>query len=198
MKQYPKIPHYDKSFLKKDFVAFDKLDGSNLRFEFSKNKKWYKFGTRKTMFDKSNPTFGPAIDIFIEKYGEDLEKVFTEKYPKIPSFVVFCEWFGENSFAGQHIEGDKMDLVLFEVYPYKKVLSPWNFIDNFGHLDIPKIIREGKMTEDFYYEIKSNTDLKEGVICKGDDFKFKIKTDLWLEKLKEKFGQSVIEEEFSF
>jgi hypothetical protein len=39
MKQYPSIAHYDDSILGTPMVAFNKLDGSNLRFEWSKKKE---------------------------------------------------------------------------------------------------------------------------------------------------------------
>ena len=44
MKQYPTIPKTIQSI---DIIAFDKLDGSNIRAEWNPKKGFYKFGSRK-------------------------------------------------------------------------------------------------------------------------------------------------------
>jgi RNA ligase len=206
MKAYPKIEYHNKGLFGQDCIAFDKLDGSNLRFEWGHKRGWYKFGTRTTMIDRSNQQFGKSIDIFLDKYGEDLDKIFRSKYKKVESFVVFGEFIGENSFAGQHVESDKKDVVIFDVNQYKKgFIDPYEFVSNFGHLDIPKIIYEGKYTTELINSIK-NSSLSEGVIVKGkqktkkggdDIWMVKIKTSLWLKKVKEKFGEKYLLEELN-
>ena len=141
MKSYPKIEYHNKGIFGQEVVAFDKLDGSNLRFEWSHKRGWYKFGTRLVMIDRSNEQFGQGIDIFLNKYGDELDKVFRTKYKKVESFVVFGEFLGENSFAGQHLESDEKDVTLFDVNQYKRgFINPTEFLKNFGHLDRPKII----------------------------------------------------------
>ena len=117
MKQYPSIEHWSEDLLGQKVYAFDKLDGSNLRFEWSRKRGWYKFGTKGQMIDKRHEVFGKAISIFLNKYGEGLQRVFRDNqhYRNIRTFVVFCEYLGQNSFAGQHVEGDTMDTVLFDV-----------------------------------------------------------------------------------
>jgi hypothetical protein len=202
MKTYPKIEYNCGQF--GDTVwAFDKLDGSNLRAEWNRKRGWYKFGTRTQMISESDPNFGVAIPIFLDKYGDDLESVFKKKYSNIESVVVFGEFFGENSFAGQHDPGDKKDIVMFDVNLYKRgFITPGEFVDNFGHLDIPKLIYKGVYDLDLIGEIR-NSNLKEGVICKGvkktkgDEIVWmtKIKTNEWLLKLKEKYGQSALIED---
>jgi hypothetical protein len=202
MKSYPKIEHFREEFLGKEFWAFDKLDGSNLRFEWNRKKGWYKFGTRNNMMDRSYPEFGSGIDLFINKYGDDLESVFSKKYKTVENFVIFLEYFGENSFAGSHHKDDQKDVVIFDVNAYKRgFLPPNEFIDNFGHLHIPKIIGSGKLDYSFIKSVKENNyGLKEGVIIKGvngkETWMIKAKTNLWLEKLKSKFGESALIEEF--
>lgn len=209
MKSYPKIDYYNKGLFNEQVIAFDKLDGSNMRFEWSKKRKsFYKFGTRGVMIDTSNEQFGKAINIFLEKYQESLSKIFTDKYNKVESFVVFGEYLGENSFAGQHLETDVKDVILFDVNQYKKgFISPYEFVDNFGHLDIPRIIYEGLYTDSFIDDIKNNTyNLTEGVITKGvkktkkekdEIWMTKVKTNEWLSKVKEKFGDKYLLEELN-
>ena len=51
MKQYPKILYFDQAPINEQCYAFDKIDGSNFRAEWSKKRGWYKFGTRNTMIN---------------------------------------------------------------------------------------------------------------------------------------------------
>lgn len=199
MKSYDKIPYWNQGLFDQDCIAFDKLDGSNFRAEFSKNKGWYKFGTRNDMIDKSNDQFGKGIDIFLDKYGDNIPRIIENKYKRLDNFVVFCEFFGPNSFAGWHDPNDKMDIVLFDVSLYKRgIIDPYEFIENFGSLDIPDIIYDGKYTNEFIESIRNNNfNLDEGVVCKGliesKNKKnilhmTKIKTNSWILKVKEKMG----------
>jgi len=207
MKQYDKIEYYNKIPFGLDCIAFDKLDGSNLRFEWGAKKGWYKFGTRNVMIDRTNEQFGIGIDIFLNKYGEKLDNIFRTKYKKVLSFVVFCEFYGYNSFAGQHLESDSKDVVLFDVNQYQKgIIDPFEFVDNFGELGIPKIIYKGDFNEELVSDIKNNKyNLSEGVIIKGikktkkssEVFMAKIKTKEWLNKVKDKFGENYLLDELN-
>lgn len=137
MKSYPSIPKIKDSeylFGRKSYV-FKKYDGSNLRFEWNKKFGWTKFGTRTRLFDKSDDVFGDAIEIFLNQLAPELEKVFESKYKGIQKIVVFCEYLGDNSFAGTHNKEDKKRLILFDVNLDKKgMVSPEEFVKNFGHL----------------------------------------------------------------
>jgi hypothetical protein len=201
MKQYPKIEFYNKGIIGLECYAFDKLDGSNLRFEWGRKRGWYKFGTRNNMIDRSYPEFGNGIDLFLNKYGDDLHRVFVNKYSKVESFVVFCEYLGEKSFAGQHDINDIKDVVLFDVNQYKRgFIPPMEFIDNFGHLHIPKVIYQGRYGQDLINSVKLNQyKLSEGVIVKGIEGKeiwmTKIKTNDWLERVRMVFGEKKLLEE---
>lgn len=199
MKTYDKIEYWNKGHFESNCICFDKLDGSNLRFEWSYKRGFYKFGTRTTMIDKNDYQFGSGIDIFLNKYSNDLDRIFKTKYKKVESFVVFGEFVGENSFAGQHIDSDIKDVIIFDINQYKRgIITPYEFVNNFGHLDIPEVIYEGKYTKELVEDIKRNKyNLKEGVISKGiiktktkeETWMVKVKTNLWLNKVKEKFGE---------
>lgn len=200
MKQYPSIAHYDDSILGTPLIAFDKLDGSNLRFEWSKKKGWNKFGTRRTMLDKKDPLYH-GVDLFISKYSDKLVEIFKEDkdFRGIREVIVFCEYFGPNSFAGRHDFVD-MDVVLLDVNPMTKGFIPVReFIRKFQHLGIPEIYFDGMLTNEKVDEIRKS-DLKEGVVCKWMNNRHvqscKIKTDKWLSLLKERYGQEAIDEEF--
>jgi hypothetical protein len=61
MKEYPSIPSAadllarSNDYLGRPFVAFDKLDGSNIRAEWDRKKGWHRFGSRRRLLDASEP-----------------------------------------------------------------------------------------------------------------------------------------------
>ena len=218
MKSYPSIPHSSKSPRQKCH-AFVKYDGSNLRMEYSRKRGWYKFGTRKMLFDSNHPTFGGAIALFQESFASDFEKVFKDKFFKgIDSIIVFAEFFGSKSFAGQHQEDDLKTLVPFDINLNKKgFLSPKEFLDYFGHLKVAELVYMGNLNQTLIDGVKNNnyevvdfrsrydiiTEAPEGVICKGGRghslWMCKIKSLAYLRTLKDKKPvgwEKLIEEDF--
>lgn len=207
MKPYLSIPHVDEADGRHCY-AFVKYDGSNLRFEYSAKRGWYKYGTRSVLFDRSSETYGPAIQFFLDKYGSGLERVFKTSKPfkKAESVIVYAEWFGAKSFAGQHVEGDPKDLVLFDVNPHKKgLLGPEVFLGEVGHLGVAEVLYEGRLTDEFVAGVRDGslpvasqlpirTGFPEGVIVKaGDGHKLwygKIKTQSYMAELKRVFPQT--------
>ena len=193
MKEYPKIPAYHKH-LGKDCIAFNKLDGSNLRVEYSFKTGWYKWGTRLRLFNESDPEYGRAIPLFHKKYAQDLEKLLARHYPKCQSAIFYMEFFGPESFAGQHVFNNDFDLVLFDINIYKKgFVDPKNFIRVCENIHIPDIIYQGRLTEDFVENVREKRfPVDEGVICKGGEghklWMVKIKTWDYLARLKKIFG----------
>lgn len=195
MKQYDSIDYYG-DYWGLPVVAFDKLDGSNLRFEFSQKRGFYKFGTRKMMIDQ-NSDFGFAIDLFLNKYNESLTRIFKSKdYRNILNFVCYAELVGTKSAFGQHDFGnDEFDIVLFDIDQYKKgMIPPKQFVKDFGDCGIPRVVYEGNLNMEFVNDVKNNKfNLTEGVICKGLTetkkgrpmlYYCKIKTNDWFERLR--------------
>jgi hypothetical protein len=194
MKQYPSINHSSKA-PRKECYAFIKYDGSNLRFDWSKKRGWHKFGTRKTMFDETCSVYGSSIETFKNKYQDDIEKVFKHKdFRGVENFTVFAEWFGSQSFAGLHEQDDPKNIVVFDVVLNNKdFLSPKQFIDHFGHLEVAECVYHGNMNESLIAAVRSSdfdtVDFRskyaiknltpEGIICKGGKGK-----DLWMCKIK--------------
>ena len=87
----------------------------------------------------------------------------------------------------------------------KGFIPPRDFIRNFGHVHIPELIYQGELTDDFIESIRNDSTLKEGVVIKGTRqtkgldmvWMSKIKTNVWLEKIREKLGEKALIEEFN-
>lgn len=191
MKEYPPIPGSSRA-PHEPCIAFDKLDGSNLRFEWHRKRGWNKFGTRTRLFDATDPIFGSAISIFLTKYASAIEQMLRHNklLRNVTELICFAEFLGPNSFAGQHVATDSKDVVLFDINLHKKgFISPRDFVNEFGHLHIPRVVYEGNLNKSFIEDVRSNKfDLSEGVICKGESghklWMCKIKTLQYLEKIK--------------
>lgn len=203
MKHYPSITSFNKlgiSFFQngKPFIAFDKLDGSNIRAEWSQKKGWYKFGTRNELIDKSHQVFGKVPELVHESF-EDFGKVLAKANHN--SAVCFFEFYGPNSFAGHHLMSEKQTLSLIDISPYNVgIVEPHIFLDLAKDFNHAKVLFEGVITEEFVNQVKNKTlqDMTfEGVVCKqirktskhDQLFMFKIKSDAWLSKLKNHCGQ---------
>lgn len=207
MKEYPKTYGLDEIYLDQPCLAFYKYDGSNLRFEYSKkSKRWYKFGTRRRLFDKSDPEYGCAISIFENKYGEALAKVFhdTKEWKDADYMIAFAEFLGPYSFSGTHdaktlkvVNNDPKDLILFDINIHRRsFIAPRDFVKKYGHLHIAEVVYDGPLTMDFFNEVRNGGkyNLNEGVMCKGgsghDLWMCKIKTLDYLERLKKFYGSN--------
>ena len=190
MKQYLSITKEIRRNI--PIYAFDKLDGSNIRAEWSRKNGFYKFGSRKVLIDKSHP-MGEAEKLIKEKYEDDLSKIFVKN--KMDKVVCFFEYYGDNSFAGQHID-EEHTVTLLDINVYKKgILPPVDFLKMVGDLDIPSVLYYGNANKDLELSVKSSS-LEgmtfEGIVCKAKNPKrtplplmFKIKSDAWHKALHE-------------
>ncbi len=171
--------------------AFDKIDGSNIRAEWSRKNGFYKFGSRKVLMDESHEHLGEAVKLVNRDYADALKDIFRKQ--RWDRAICFFEFLGPNSFAGQHVD-EPHKVVLIDVNPHKKGLEPpRDFIRTFGDLGIAKCLHIGKATKSFEKSVRDGT-LEgmgfEGVVCKGVRkgrhlTLFKIKSRAWIEKLKE-------------
>lgn len=187
MKEYPQIAGSNKAPIGEQCIAFVKYDGSNLRWEWSPKKGWYKFGTRSRLFDTSDEIFGEAIPLFQDTLGPEIIKRCQEIERGLQNVIVFTEFFGPNSFTGMHNPSDPKELKLFDVNLYKRgIMKPRHFLKYFG--DFPfaaKVVYEGSLNHEFISDVRNGLyPVVEGVVAKGDDFMIKIKTKTYLERLK--------------
>ncbi len=187
MKQYPEIQGPRKA-PREHCIAFYKYDGSNIRVEWTKKRGWFKFGSRKQLIDDTHPFLGDAPGIFLETYGEDLEIIFKNNriFRNCRNVTVFVEYFGPNSFAGQHDPDDKKEVVLLDVSIHKKgMLSANDFIKVFSEVKTPEIIYEGKFNAQFIQDVENGKyPVEEGVVAKGQLPKGRPPHNLWMAKCK--------------
>jgi hypothetical protein len=195
MKLYPKIPN-SKGFPAGNCLAFEKYDGSNLRFLWTKKRGFYKFGTRQRLFDHTDPVFGPAIPVFMETYSESLGKLFTDhkRFRSAEHILAFTEFLGPNSFAGLHLASDPKEVILFDISVHRfGFLSPREFVNLLEGIKTAKVVYDGKFNGTFTQDVREGKyGVKEGVVCKtgagGTDlYMCKVKTYAYLEKLKKMY-----------
>lgn len=208
MKEYPSIDGINAMPIGEHVICFDKLDGSNLRAQYNPKQGWYKWGTRRRMFDRNDPEYGCAIDIFEKKYGDSLAKAICDykDFRGVKDFIAYMEFFGPYSFAGKHDistlnyigidvkNNDPKDVVVFDVNLYKKgFISPRDFVKVFAGLPVAQVIYEGILTQELIDDVREGKyPVKEGVVIKtGSGHKLrmcKVKTKAYIEELKQRFG----------
>lgn len=201
MKEYPSINGSANLpvSLNEPCVAFYKYDGSNLRWEWSRKRGYFKYGTRHKLFDIKEPLYSQAIPIFNNGIGPVVEKLLTSEFKGLQEFTVYTEFFGQSSFAGTHVLEEPKELKLIDVNIFKKGLIDLNtFIKLFDDYDFSaKIIYSGNLNKSFITDVREGRyDVDEGVVCKGiytgsyrhhQRWMVKIKTYQYLQKLKDTF-----------
>lgn len=194
MKSYPSIIYPPASGLGLRLHTWAKLDGSNLRFEWSRKKGWYKAGTRRRLLDETDPIFGPAKPLFAEVLAEDCERICCDQ--RWERAVIYCEYWGSQSFAGRHVEGDTMALAVIDVAPYKRgLLPPTQFLKLFGDLG-PRYLGYRRWGKDFLNQVAQGLieDASfEGVVGKTTEGRkplsmYKAKTDAWKARVRELYS----------
>ena len=203
MLHYPKMPG-SKDAPSGRCVAFEKLDGTNLHWAWDRDFGWHAFGTRRDEFNllpdgiaafaRAHPGLEDAAEIFLSGLDGLLDRVLREN-ARFTSVKVFTEYLGPNSFAGAHDSADAKELVLFDVlldgYGF---VGPRQFVADFGYLNIPRVVYDGKLTGTFLEAVREGKyGVAEGVVVKGgtggdDVWMFKVKTYAYLERLKASFG----------
>ena len=193
MKSYPSIST-DVDF-SLPYYVFDKLDGSNVRAQWSPKNGFYKFGTRHQLLDESHALLGAAasrMKLLETPMDKSLRALHSEQV------VCFFEWVGPRSFAGRHWDHESdMRLVLLDVDVYKKGrLAPKEVLKlaDQSQIETPDLLHTGKISKQFLDNVRSGClagVTSEGVIGKGPiqtkkggPVMFKWKTQEWFDRLK--------------
>lgn len=195
MRQYPPIPYSGgQRFREFQAYVFDKVDGSNLRAEWTRKRGWHKFGTRERLFDESDEEFRQAIPAFRHALADGVEKVARDE--RWDHVVCFFEFWGKASFAGQHLPGDFKYATLFDVALRKTgLLGPKEFLKLFGHLPVPKFLGRMNWTRGFVERVRTGQVQGitfEGVVGKAVEDRelimAKAKTQAWIDRVMERYG----------
>ena len=193
MLSYPSI---NKTIIHTPIYAFDKLDGSNIRVEWTRKSGFHKYGTRTRLLSSDEEPLGEAINLFEKDFRLELQPIMRKI--KAERITLFLEFYGENSFAGFH-ENEQHYLSLFDVSIFKKgFMLPKEFLSIFeGVVPTSKLLYQGNPNSDFVKQVKDGRlqDMTfEGVVCKSQiltknkQVRFKVKNQAWLDKLKTKCG----------
>ena len=192
MKFYPSIPRgYFRRF---QAHTFDKVDGSLTRWEWSKKRGWYKYGTRTRLFDETDLIFGSAIALFHDTLAAPIADI--AKVQQWDRVVAFAEFHGLHSLAGTHLPEDPKSLTLFDISPLGKgILPPTEFLKLFGHLEIPRFLGIIDWDHDYVDQVRQSKVegiTFEGVVGKAEiDKKIimeKAKTQAWIDKVLDRYG----------
>lgn len=195
MKQYPTIAGDVRPDV--DIYMFDKLDGSNIRAEWSPKRGFYKFGSRKQLIDE-NHFLGESISLIKRDHEKVLGEIF--KKERFEKATCYFEFHGPKSFAGDHAKDEPHVCTLLDVEVYKKgFMAPKDFLKAFqGQVPIPAMLYHGKANQEIVAQIRNGTFpgmTFEGVVCKAAAYKqwtlpvmFKIKNIKWLDKVFEIHG----------
>lgn len=218
MKHYDSIPRFqDDGELKGEIVwGYNKLDGQNFAVTYNPRKKEFgPYGSRTVTVDENSEQFGDTVKWFKNSvYPDVLRSIVKEHSGKkdvfngVEEITFFFEWYGDNSFAGKHREGDEMHLALIDVFLKKRgYMMPKDYEKLFRdtEIEIPKLVYQGSLTEAVSKMVQENDwtcdgcwdkDVKEGVVFKKSTLlkgqrrpSVKIKTKWWLEKLHSMYNE---------
>lgn len=191
MKEYPSIPKFGPNGL--HYYFFDKLDGSNIRAEWTrKHGAFFKFGSRTQLLGSDYPTLGVAIELIKQKYEAELNQRL--RALQVPKAICFFEFYGPGSFAGNHVVSDPKTVTLFDISVHPRgILSPKAFLELTEGLDTPALLHSGPMSEELVQAVLGGTlpgMTFEGVVAKANQgtpglpHMFKLKNRAWLDKLR--------------
>ena len=197
MKSYPSIKRFRPDrHLGFQGHTFAKLDGSNLRFEWEKKRGWFRFGTRRRVINEEHETFGVAMGMFMEKFAQHFEACAVDQ--KWAGITVYCEFWGRNSFAGEHESEDTKFLTPIDIAIYKRgMMETEDFLKRFnGQFDL-QYLGQQTWDKEFVNRVEDSSFpgmAFEGVVGKnGQGHKrlaVKLKSKAWIAKVIEKYGEA--------
>ena len=196
MKTYPAIKRFrEAKHLGFRGHTFAKLDGSNLRFEWERKRGWFRFGSRRRVINENHEIFGNSMDLFLRQFAESFEKHAVNQ--KWSGITVYCEFWGTNSFAGEHDLEDEKFLTPIDIAVYKRgMMDTDDFLKTFGNIFDLRYL--GLLTWDrkFVNQVENSCYPKmafEGVVGKnGKGHKrvgIKLKSKVWIARVIEMYGE---------
>lgn len=182
------------------YFIWDKLDGQNLRAEWSRGRGFYKLGARRTHL--SDEWREEAAQL-IEFQKNSLVEIFRKR--RWDRATCFFEFYGDRSFAGVHFPHETHSIALLDVAgPDDLLLDPRDFHKLFyERVQTPALLLRGnfnKETEQLVREGKLPGMTFEGVVGKGPPTvkegpptMFKCKSQAWIDKVKSQYGEKAVQ-----
>lgn len=178
------------------YFIWDKLDGQNIRTEWSKKQGFYKLGARRTHLDDR---WRDEVYQLIEFQSDALLDGFRRQ--KWDRATCFFEFYSEKSLAGIFLPNDAKMIALLDVAdPDGLLIDPRDFHKLFyGKVQTPKLLDRGNFNHDTYKAVKTSTYTGmtlEGVVVKGPGQQkeappvmFKCKSDEWFRRIRDLYGE---------
>jgi hypothetical protein len=197
VKSYPSIPRRPKGKqAARRMHLFDKLDGANLRFEWSRQRGWFRWGTRHQVIDETHPVFGEGMPLFREHHADGIERV--ARAERWEAVVAFAELWGPGSLGGRYVPGEPKRLSLFDVSPHRRgLLGPVRFLELFGGHDGPAYLGEETWDDELVARVRAGAFpgvTFEGIVGKAGDghalVMAKAKTEAWVQRILERYGEA--------
>jgi len=165
MKHYPSIP---KRLIEDRVVyVFDKLDGSNIRAEWTRKQGFVRFGSRKRLLGPDQEFIHEAKALIKETCSQLVEDAFQGE---AESAILFFEFYGANSFAGQHVKEDH-NIALLDVNVHRRgLLRPDEFMSKFEGFPKAKLLHKGVLTPEIVEAVQHGRFpgvTNEGVVAKA-------------------------------
>lgn len=182
------------------YYMWDKLDGINLRTEWSKKRGFYKLGARHTHLD--------------DRYREEATQLIEFQRPGLVEgfrrlrwdhAICFFEFYSEHSLAGYIPPNETKMIGLLDVTgPSEEFLDTRDFHKIFyERVQTAKLLMKGNFNQEVYRAVKDGTfpDMgQEGMLVKGPPTKkdalptmFKCKRDSWFASVRKQFGEKAEE-----
>jgi len=201
MDEYPHIPQSGGQYFREIQHAhvFDKLDGNGCRSEWSRKAGWYKHGKRHStaLDDGSTPWLTVVPSMFEATLAEPLERIARKN--RWQHLVVYYEFWGVQSLAGMHVEGDPKFLTVFDAAPEKRdILGPIEFRRCFeGEVLTPAYLGLAHWTRGYIERVRLG-EIEgvtfEGVVGKAAEGKrlvmAKAKTQAWKDRVRSVHGEN--------
>ncbi len=182
-------------------IAFDKIDGTNVHFDWHSDFGFHAFGTRRDVFnldeagiarfEATHPGLDGTTSPFLELADRLDAHLRRALAPGAHEAVVFCEIFAEGSFAGEHPAGVRKEVVLFDVTIDGKIVPPDVFVTDYAAFPQPAVVYRGKFLGQLVEDVRRGFfGVAEGVVIKGvkAPWMAKVKTDAYLARLKAAHG----------
>jgi hypothetical protein len=198
MFRYPPIARSTGTgFREFDAYVFDKIDGRNLRFEWSRKRGWYKSGTRELLFDETDPDVGRALPLFRQQLATPLENI--ARCERWDHLIAFVECWTLHSLSGILRTDEEMRLTVFDLArpDRDEMVGPREFLALMGKAEIgyvPRFLGQHRWTRGFVQRVwQGDVDgvTFEGVVGKSTDgYMAKAKTQAWVNTILREHGEA--------